>query len=80
MYRSIGHNGDKKRRTFNQSDPGRVNSQVFDMRAIKEEATTGDFQASKSDGMMHAEKERDKDKRKQHLSKTSNRSSLYVGL
>ncbi len=88
MYRSVGHSSDsqrQRRRSFHQNDTTRVNSQVFDMRTILKEgpSTPTDLHSSKSDGMVHVEKDKeskDKDKRKQHLSKTSNRSSLYVPL
>lgn len=89
MYRSVGHSSDsqrQRRRSFHQNDATRVNSQVFDMRTILKEGPSTSAEnllSSKSDGMVHVEKDKepkDKDKRKQHLSKTSNRSSLYVPL
>jgi hypothetical protein len=90
MYRSVGHSGDsqrQRRRSFHQNDAsGRVNSQVFDLRSILKEGPNSDLHSSKSDSLVHAEKDRekdkekDKDKRKQHLSKNANRSSLYVPL
>jgi hypothetical protein len=86
MYRSVGHSGDsqrQRRRSFHQNDAsGRVNSQVFDLRSILKEGPNSDLHSSKSDSLVHAEKDRekdkekDKDKRKQHLSKNANRSSL----
>jgi hypothetical protein len=82
MYRSVGpSDGRKERRRSFGVDGTRVNSQVFDLRGVKS-GPGSEFQGSRSEANLpEKEKEKDsKDKRKIHMSKTSNRSSLYVFL